>query len=72
MASKRRIRRNACTSKRRHDNPDAAWAAAKALRKSGKDYKSARLVGGGVRLSAYRCKFCGGWHIGHSVSRRNG
>lgn len=59
MASKRRIRRKACTSKKRHDSPEAAWSAAKSLKRSGKDYKF------GV-LGAYRCGFCKGWHIGHS------
>lgn len=55
MASKRRLRRNACTGKQRHATQEQAVAHAIHHRK--------HL--GGSWLSAYRCRFCNGWHVGH-------
>lgn len=49
------MRRNKCERKVRHDSLDAAYAA---VRNTGKG-KAERLVG-------YHCKFCGGYHVGHS------
>lgn len=52
MASKRNKRRKACTRKVRHETLEAAIIARKKL-----PY--------GRELCAYKCKFCGGFHIGH-------
>ena len=57
MASKRRIRRRSCQSKVRHATPDAAQGAIRRLHAQ-KGYQG--------RLDAYRCRFCGGFHVGHS------
>lgn len=54
MSSKRRIRRKQCTRKKRYDYmAEAVWVA-----------KQLRAKGHKVR--AYRCTFCGGWHVGHT------
>jgi hypothetical protein len=55
MASKRRIRRNACGNKVRYPNSSSAWQAANAI------YKKK-----GVRLSFYSCNYCHSFHIGHT------
>ncbi len=54
MASKRRLRRNACDGKKRHSNKDEALTA----------YRNVRRRHG--RMRAYQCKWCNGWHLGHS------
>lgn len=54
MASKRRIRRNACTGKRRFANKDEA------LKGGGWRFKQ----------RAYKCEFCSGWHLGHGKATR--
>ncbi len=54
MSSKRRIRRRSCGSKVGYDDKTAAVAAAGALRK--------KYEGG--TYQAYRCEFCGRWHVG--------
>jgi hypothetical protein len=56
MASKRRLRRNACGHKIRHATEDAARAAIRALRRAG----NARAP-----LTPYRCPYCGAFHVGH-------
>lgn len=53
MASKRRIKRNSCIGKIRHKTSAGAEAHAKELRDKGE------------RVWPYRCRFCGGWHVGH-------
>jgi len=54
MASKRRLRRNACTGKIRYSTSlEAQHAAAAACRRSAS------------WIVAYGCRFCGGHHIGH-------
>ena len=58
MASKRRIRRNACGRKVRHADEAQARKAIWALKQA---YQG--VLG---FMNAYRCKFCGGWHIGHA------
>lgn len=54
MASKRRLRRNACTGKVRFDNASDAQAAATAACRRAHAW-----------IVAYGCRFCGGHHIGH-------
>lgn len=53
MASKRRIRRRACTGKQRHADEQGAQAHVRSLYAKG-------IAG----RRAYRCKFCGGYHVG--------
>ena len=60
MASKRAKRRKACTGKVRHASQGAAVYAARMLRQKNLEM--------GV-LHAYRCQFCGGFHIGHPPGR---
>lgn len=61
MASKRRLRRKACTGKVRFASQDDALAAIKAMiRKHGR--------GIGV-MTPYRCPFCNGFHFGHPPRR---
>lgn len=60
MASKRRLRRNACGKKRRYDSQDQALAAIKALTRSG---------GASGYLTPYRCPFCHAFHFGHPPKR---
>jgi len=55
MSSKRAIRRRACGHKVRHENEAAARAHIGALHHA-KGYSP---------MNAYRCSFCGGWHVGH-------
>lgn len=52
MASKRKQRRKACTGKVRHETLEFALIAKK-------------MVPYGKELVAYKCKSCGGFHIGH-------
>ena len=54
MSSKRAIRRKMCIRKKRH--PDAAGAKRHAHLLFKKDAQYMR---------PYKCKFCGGWHVGH-------
>lgn len=54
MASKRRLRKNACLGKIRHRTAeDAQIERVKAMKR-------------GVRgLNVYYCKYCNGYHVGH-------
>lgn len=56
MSSKRAIRRRSCKGKVRHASHEHAVIAL------------VKTVRGGANghMSAYRCRFCGGWHIGHT------
>ncbi len=57
MSSKRAIRRKACVGKTRFVTFNEATGALRAfLRKVGNE---------GWPLSAYRCRFCSGFHFGH-------
>lgn len=57
MASKRRIRRQACAGKRRYassvEGNTAIWSA---NRNGYRGY-----------MQVYKCKFCGSYHIGHAA-----
>lgn len=61
MASKRRIRRESCTGKVRH--PSA---------RAGLDHIRHLYIAKGWqgRMVVYRCRFCGGFHVGHAMARR--
>ena len=54
MSSKRCIRRKSCKGKVKHKSRIDAIKAMTKTRQKGES-----------RMHAYRCKFCGGWHIGH-------
>lgn len=56
MTSLRRVRRKQCQGKVRHPNPQAAYAHAASLKHKGD------VTG---FINAYKCRFCGGWHVGH-------
>ncbi|MBX3588782.1 MAG: hypothetical protein KF796_19290 [Ramlibacter sp.] len=60
MSSKRAIRRQyrrkSCQGKVRHADEVAAKVALRMLHQN-RGYQGF--------MSAYSCKFCGGWHIGH-------
>lgn len=49
----REQQRRACEGKQRHPNETKAIAHATSLRRKG------------VRVMAYSCNFCTGWHVGH-------
>lgn len=57
MGSKRAIRRKACTGKIRYSTREKARAR---VFKTSFDGRS---------LDVYKCEFCGGWHIGHTMRR---
>lgn len=59
MTSKRRLRRRQCGHKTRYANETAAQSAAHGLHN--KD---------GANMAAYRCSWCGKWHVGHRSSGR--
>jgi len=57
MASKRRLRRKSCTGKVRHPSDTAGKAHIDQLNRT-RGYQG--------RMDVYRCKFCSGFHVGHS------
>ena len=54
MASKRRLKRKACTGKVAYATQSAAVAASRALFKKTHGY-----------VQAYRCHWCSKYHVGH-------
>lgn len=56
MASKRRIRRKACGSKRKFETEKAALSQALAVK---------RRTGTFAYVGAYKCSFCQCWHWGN-------
>lgn len=56
MASKRAIRRRACTGKHRYNSAAEAGRAIVLLNHA-RGYQGT--------LTTYHCKFCGGFHFGH-------
>ena len=61
MASKRRLRRKACTGKRRFVTAAAARAAIAWVHQR-KGYQGF--------MKPYLCQFCNTWHFGHPPKRR--
>ena len=55
MSSKRSLRKKSCDGKQKYDTQSKAELAAKIV---GKNI-------GGQWLTAYKCEFCGKYHIGH-------
>lgn len=53
-------RAKACTGKQRH--PDKATA-------EGHRFSLIRRGASSVQFVAYKCKFCGAWHVGHRMRR---
>ena len=54
-----RTKAKSCEGKVRHASKAAAKRACIAARRRG-----------GTWPTSYQCKFCGGWHIGHTPRRR--
>jgi hypothetical protein len=70
VSSKRRIRRKACKGKQRFETLDAAWTACRSVVR-----KNVKQGYGTGPMNAYPCKFCGGFHFGHTpaaVLRKRG
>jgi len=61
VASKRRIRRKSCTGKQRHAAVADGQAHIAQL------HRRFRYSG---RMDVYRCRFCNGFHVGHSKGQR--
>lgn len=61
MSSKRRIRRRSCEGKVNYPDKATAIHNAGILRKTHQ----------GGTWRAYRCEFCGGWHVGRPSRRDN-
>lgn len=61
MASKRRLRRNACTGKHRHATPAEGQAHIAHLH---------RRFGYSGRMDVYRCRWCNSYHVGHAKGPR--
>lgn len=51
---------NPCWRKERHASQGAALAHMRSLLKTGREKDASRI-------NVYRCKFCGTWHVGHSM-----
>lgn len=64
MSSKRRIRRKSCKGKQRFETLDAAWTACRSVIR--RDRVQGVEPG---HMNAYRCRFCGGFHFGHTPRR---
>lgn len=60
MSSRRRVRARECTGKVKHETEAAAR---RALAVSARRPKFEGTVG------VYRCRFCRGWHLGHTPGR---
>lgn len=63
MASKRRIRRKQCGKKKRFATQQLANDAMYSLIQSGKNR--------GGWLHVYSCRFCNGYHFGHTALKRS-
>jgi len=57
MSSKRRLRKNSCTGKKRFNCQDAM------------DNSKAASMFARTKYMAYKCKFCGWWHVGRPNQR---
>lgn len=62
MSSKRRIRKNSCDGKQRHDNSKSAYAHLSKL----------RVKDGAYGMNVYKCQFCKGYHVGHLPNKIKG
>lgn len=60
MASKRRLRRQSCGRKVRHETAQAGLDHIHHLHRS-KGFQGP--------MDVYRCRFCGAFHVGHSARR---
>lgn len=61
MASKRRLRRRSCEIKYTHANQTEAWREVGRLR---------HVIDADGVWRAYRCRFCGQWHVGRPKARQ--
>lgn len=62
FASKRNVRRKQCTLKRRYDNQQEADHAVDRMHMNGYAFDGRH---GWSAIHAYKCSYCGGWHVGH-------
>jgi hypothetical protein len=60
VASRRRLRRNQCSGKIRYQTEEAGQAAVRSIIRAGK------VMGHKGFLKPYLCKWCHGWHVGHT------
>jgi hypothetical protein len=60
MASRRRLRRNACMGKKRHATREFALLALRLSRQTGLYHGS---------MNVYHCCHCCQWHVGHLTAR---
>jgi hypothetical protein len=60
MPSRRRMRAKSCENKRRYQTSAEAEATAQHRREES----------GELDLDIYPCRFCDGWHIGHTPTKR--
>lgn len=60
MASKRRIRRKQCEGKKRYSDKEECEYTMRKVRKKNPSWQ---------RLNTYKCKFCKGWHFGHTPKK---
>ena len=71
MSSKRRLRRKACRYKARHGTEAEAQTELERIKRERRRHEGERRrqtgIGsmGGRWLQVYKCRFCGGWHVGH-------
>lgn len=61
MSQPTRTKGRSCDGKERHDTREAAKGNIARLAKRGAAFG---------RLEAYRCDFCGSWHVGHTSRRK--
>ena len=61
MSSKRRERRRSCTYKKRHETRSEAKAEARRIGRTRVEY-----------YCAYKCRYCGGYHVGRVKQKRRG
>jgi len=59
VASKRAVRRRQCQRKFRYRTQASADVDRRRL------IRQAIRAGRNPRLNVYRCRWCGGWHVGH-------
>jgi hypothetical protein len=58
------LRRSACIGKAQHKTYHAA------IRQQRKGKRTAKGLSKTMKISAYHCKFCGFYHVGHQAYKR--
>lgn len=62
FASKRNVRRKQCTLKRRYESREGAERAVDRMHINGYSFDGRH---GWFEIHAYKCDYCGSWHVGH-------